>query len=159
MLCVGMGGDDVICKYCDKCHKRIRIGEKCGCRYKHDHKVCIDDDFYKSVEWRNARSKCIELCCGLDLYSLSMGKIEFGYTVHHIEPLDIMPRLALVQTNLIYLTESNHRIIHELYKKGHYGELTTQLKRIKREFIQGGMSGTFLKNTKGTSRSFHFAKF
>lgn len=133
----------MISKYCDKCHKRLKIGEKCSCLYKHDHKICMDDDFYKTTEWRNARSKCIELCCGLDLYSLSKGKIEYGYTVHHIEPLDIMPRLALVQSNLIYLTESNHRIIHELYKKGYYRELSKHLKKLKTKFVQGGTFETF----------------
>ena len=133
---------NMLTKYCDRCHKKLRIGEKCSCLYLHDHKVCMDDDFYKTSEWRKARDECIRLCCGLDLYSLYNGKIEYGYTVHHIRPVNLVPNLKLVQSNLIYLTESNHKFIHSMYEHGKYEKTAELLLILKNEFT-GGMFETF----------------
>lgn len=127
----------LLVKYCDKCHKALKIGEKCDCTYKIKHKVCKDDDFYFSADWHRARTECIRLCCGLDLYSLSQGLIEYGYTVHHIEPVNKRPDLKLTQSNLIYLTESNHKLIHSAYEKGEYKEMTELLRKLKADFIRG----------------------
>lgn len=129
------GSDCVISKYCDRCHKKLKVGEKCGCTHKIGHKVCKSDDFYYTPEWHRAREECIRLCCGLDLYSLSQGKIEFGYTVHHIEPINKRPDLRLTQSNLIYLTESNHKLIHSMYETGMYQEVTELLRYLKERFV------------------------
>ena len=125
----------MIAKYCDRCHKRLKIGEKCECAYRTSHKVCKEDDFYYTSDWHKARADCIRLCCGLDLYSLSQGKIEYGYTVHHIVPVDKDPALRLVQSNLIYLTESNHRSIHSAYERGNYQEMSAFLRKLKADFV------------------------
>jgi len=127
----------VLIKYCDKCRKRLKIGEKCTCTYKTDHKVCADDDFYNTSEWHKAREQCKKFCCGLDLYSLYNGKIEYGYTVHHIQPVNIKPDLKLVQSNLIYLTESNHKLIHAMYENGQYEKMSSLLSGIKERFVRG----------------------
>ena len=129
----------ILCKYCTRCHKQLKIGEKCSCTYKTDHKVCMSDDFYNSKDWRKVREECIRLCCGLDLYSLSKGLIEYGYTVHHIEPVDLAPNLKLSQSNLIYLTESNHKLIHSMYASGQYHETIIFLKDLKRMFVERGV--------------------
>ncbi len=101
----------------------------------------MDDDFYQSVQWRQIREQCIELCCGLDLYSLYKGRIEYGYTVHHIRPAHFAPQLRLVQSNLIYLTESNHKLIHSLYEHGQYEKTAALLLKLKENFIKGGNRG------------------
>ncbi len=128
----------MIIKYCDRCKKKLRIGERCSCAYKFDHKICMEDDFYRSREWLTARKKCIELCCGLDLYSLHQGRVECGFTVHHIRPLRLSPELSLSQSNLIYLTESNHKLIHSMYEHGQYENTAVLLLKLKKDFIQEG---------------------
>lgn len=130
-------GDHMLSKYCDRCHQRLRIGEKCRCTYRFDHKVCQEDDFYQTKEWKEARQKCRELCCGLDLYSLYHGRVEYGLTVHHIRPVNLSPELKLTQSNLIYLTESNHKRIHSLYEHGQYETTVTLLLQLKQDFIEG----------------------
>ena len=104
--------------------------------HKIGHKVCKSDDFYYTPEWHRARTECIRLCCGLDLYSLYVnGAIEYGYTVHHIEPINKRPDLRLTQSNLIYLTESNHKLIHSMYEKGIYQEVAELLRCLKERFV------------------------
>lgn len=92
----------MLSKFCDRCHKRLNIGEQCKCtlsKYQKD-----TEDFYRTSSWLKVRDHCIELCCGLDLYSLFVYKtIEYGRTVHHIVPLKKDESLALEQSNLIYL--------------------------------------------------------
>lgn len=148
----------MLSKYCDKCHKRLKIGEKCTCTYKTDHKICSDDDFYNTSDWHKAREQCKMLCCGLDLYSLSQGRIEYGFTVHHIEPINLKPDLRLVQSNLIYLTESNHRIIHGLYDSGQYEKTVILLQNIKERFIRGCIEN-FLKFSWDNEPRVSFYKF
>lgn len=69
--------------------------------------------------------------------------IEYGYTVHHIEPVEVSPQLRLEQSNLIYLSESSHQVVHNLYKNGKYSETVKFLKSIKEKFIQGGCMKNF----------------
>ena len=130
----------MLIKYCDHCHKRLNVGETCCCTLKQKNKEYFSDDFYRSAIWNKAREICIEQCCGLDLYSLYINhSIEYGFTVHHIIPLDDEPKLKLAQSNLIYLTESDHRLIHSMYDNGKYDETVSLLRRIKKDFITGGM--------------------
>lgn len=114
----------MLSKQCPRCGKRIPIGSQCKCVSRLKYKPCKSDKynsevkrFYHTAEWQKARAACIARCHGIDLYSFYvLRKIEYGQTAHHIVPLveDYSQRLNL--DNLIYLTESNHRIIHELYK-------------------------------------------
>ena len=134
----------MLIKYCDRCRRQLRIGEKCPYCFKARNKSYAKDDFYQSSEWLKARKLCIELCCGLDLYSLYHNDtIEYGYTVHHIEPVEVSPQLRLEQSNLIYLSESSHQVVHNLYKNGKYSETVKFLKSIKEKFIQGGCMKNF----------------
>lgn len=114
----------MISKLCTRCGKRVPVGSRCVCASWLIYKPCNSDkynydtkQFYHTAEWKKARALCISGCFGLDLYSLyALNKIEYGQTVHHIVPLTDDRSQGLNQENLIYLTESNHRIIHELYK-------------------------------------------
>ena len=61
-----------------------------------------------------------------------------GFTVHHITPLESAWELRTAPNNLIYLTEQNHRLIHEMYNKSEYNKtrerLHTLLLRFDAEF-------------------------
>lgn len=136
LLCYPKVGDDILSKYCDRCHKRLRIGQICKCSFARYNKKATEE-FYKTSNWVRARAHCIELCCGLDLYSLFVYKtIEYGRTVHHIVPLKKNPSLSLEQSNLIYLTDANHSMIHEMYKS-QYQQTVELLTSIKAQFVEG----------------------
>lgn len=114
----------MLSKRCEHCGKRIPVGKMCACMSKQRYKSSGADkytqetkQFYLTSEWQKARELCISRCYGIDLCSFyTYGAIEYGQTVHHIIPLidDYSKRLDI--NNLIYLTESNHRIIHEMYE-------------------------------------------
>jgi len=113
-----------IVKRCSRCNKRIPSGSKCDCKqkrykeYDKDKKTSKESQFYKTAEWLAAREKAIYNCGGMDLYSLYVLKrIEYGQTVHHIEPLEERWELRVDGGNLIYLTESNHRVLHNAMKE------------------------------------------
>lgn len=125
----------MISKRCDHCGKRVPVGAKCSCISPQHYASSSNDKytqetklFYQTQQWEKARDVCITRCYGLDLYSFyALGIIEYGQTVHHIVPIidDYSKRLDI--NNLIYLTESNHRIIHEMYKSDF--EKTAQMLR------------------------------
>lgn len=137
----------MISKQCARCGKRIRIGAGCGCVTSKRHAPTGSDQysdavkvFYHTKEWERARDACIHQCHGLDLYSLFvLRKIEYGHTVHHIIPLIDNYALRISQSNLIYLTESNHRILHKLYETDYAGTtaLLQSLKIRFAEFLEG----------------------
>ncbi len=130
----------MLMKHCDRCHRQLHIGEKCPDCFRARNKSYTNaaDNFYRSPEWLKVREQCIRLCCGLDLYSLYVNDtIEYGFTVHHIEPVEVSPQLRLEQSNLIYLSERSHQTIHALYKQGKYKETVIFLKNIKEKFVQG----------------------
>ncbi len=55
----------------------------------------------------------------LDIYDLYVNQvIRYGRTLHHIVPIKEDWTKRLDESNLIYLTDSNHQIIHELMRKG-----------------------------------------
>ena len=69
----------------------------------------------------------------MDIYSwYKYGRIEAGRIVHHIIPIkdDYSRRLDL--TNLIYLTDANHKIIHARYEESEQkkGEVQQELFRM-----------------------------
>lgn len=118
-----------IYKRCSLCGKRILADKKCNCYERKRAVNRLDcDSFYNTAEWRKARSKAMHKTHGIDIYSLyKFGIVEYAFTVHHIEPLEERIDLRSVQSNLIPLTEKNHRAIHSLYDSGHKNELIAQL--------------------------------
>ena len=112
-----------IYKRCDRCGKRLPAGTKCKCskkRYKHE-KIYIDDkieSFYLSKEWRKKREYMIDVYHQLDIYDLYINDvISYGRIMHHIVPLKDDWNKRLEDTNLIYLTDSNHQALHDLMRK------------------------------------------
>lgn len=128
----------MIAKYCDRCRRRLRVGQECRCTRTIRNETYISDDFYHSSLWEQARELCIADCCGLDLYALFVQhKIEFGRTVHHIMPLEEYPKLRLERDNLIYLSDANHRLVHSHYSDGKFRETAALLRDIKKRFCRG----------------------
>lgn len=110
---------------CNLCHRQLPTGRKCTCYERRRKSDVLDvNKFYNSNDWRKSRELAINHYFGLDIYSLFiLNKIENGFTVHHIIPLEDDYSLRNNQSNLIYLTESNHRLIHEQLKKDYYGTI------------------------------------
>lgn len=128
----------MISKICNRCRKQLSIGQKCNCTKKAKNSTYRSDDFYRSALWEQVRDQCINDCCGLDLYALFIQhRIEVGRTVHHIMPLEDFPELRFERTNLIYLSDANHRMIHSLYSDGELQETAMLLRSIKARFLCG----------------------
>ena len=109
-----------IYKRCSRCGKRLDAGEKCPCYDRERDRRGRDarDGFYRSEEWGRARAGAIRRTYGLDIVAwYEYGELVNGFTVHHIAPLETAWGLRTDADNLIYLTEKNHRLIHELYKQ------------------------------------------
>lgn len=148
----------MIYKRCNICHKRIAANAQCDC---YERKLSREkpsvNSFYNTQLWYDSRTQAICKTFGLDIYSLYiLHKIETGRTVHHIVPLELSPQLKASQDNLIYLTESNHRTIHELYKTNYIetAKLLSQLLvRFKNDFTttEGGGQKCFFCNPENTA--------
>ncbi len=127
----------MLSKICTRCGKRIPLNSVCKCsigkRGKHTQHHRYNEDikkFYSTSEWKKARERCIAECFGIDIYSFFvLNKIEYGEIVHHIIPIvnDYSERLRA--ENLIYLTETNHKLIHSLYENS-YDETVKLLKTL-----------------------------
>lgn len=107
---------------CNRCNARYPAGSTgCKCYSKN---LAVNkpnvNQYYNTLEWRKLRELAKSKTFGLDIYSLLvLNKIEYGFTVHHIIPLEVDFNLRNQQNNLIYLTEANHRLIHSLYKNSY----------------------------------------
>lgn len=131
----------MIYKQCDRCHKKLKPSQKCSCIPKRKNGDKQTEPFYLTKEWRMARIQCIKNCYGLDIFSFyQFGIIQYGFTVHHIYPVADYWDKRLLQSNLIYLTESNHRVIHNMMKQDFNGTVKTLLElkqRFEREYRAG----------------------
>ena len=57
-------------------------------------------------------------CHGLDMYEMDVNHhLVKGRIVHHIIPLAEAPDKALTLTNLVYVSDKTHRMIHDAYDK------------------------------------------
>ena len=69
--------------------------------------------FYKSARWKNKREKIMRrdqyLCQECKRY----GRTTPATTVHHINPLEQYPELALVSANLVSLCGPCHDAMHD----------------------------------------------
>lgn len=76
-------------------------------------------DFYNSETWKIFRKSIISSFYGLDIIELyRTGRAVIGERVHHIIPLEDNWNRRLDISNVIYITEKNHRTIHATYDKG-----------------------------------------
>ena len=120
-------------------------GTKCGCqklRYKEYDKYKLntkEKKFYSSGSWEKVKDNIKRRFNGIDIYSYYvLLKTEYGQTVHHIEPIKNNWERRLDIDNLIYLTESNHRLLHNRMDNGEYyeviKELNTLVEKYKKDF-------------------------
>jgi hypothetical protein len=134
-----------IYKRCCRCNKRLLEGTTCECskkRYKEYDKDKVntrEKKFYSSGSWDKCKIKAKDRFNGMDIYSLYVSnKVEYGQTVHHIEPIKENWNRRLDIENLIYLTESNHRLLHNRMDNGEHdqviNELNDLIERFKKEF-------------------------
>lgn len=110
----------IIYTHCSRCRTKIPVGARCRCydKKRDKHGRLDADNFYHSPEWGAARARAIRRTYGLDIVAwYEYGELVNGFTVHHIAPLETAWGLRTDADNLIYLTEKNHRLIHELYKQ------------------------------------------
>lgn len=139
-----------IYKRCSRCRKRIAAGSQCSCmqsRYQRENRETDKEtSFYKTGAWLKAREATIAGSYGIDIYSYYiLGILEYGETVHHIEPIRENWKRRLDLSNLIYLTEINHQRIHAQMNQGEEKkqqiekELFELKKRFETEFGREGV--------------------
>lgn len=70
-------------------------------------------NFYKGWKWKRKRERILRrdeyLCRECKRY----GRTTAATTVHHIQPLEQRPELALVSRNLISLCDGCHNAMHD----------------------------------------------
>lgn len=69
--------------------------------------------FYKSQKWKRKRAAILRRDEFMCQESKRYGKTIPATTVHHIYPLEYYPELALVDWNLISLSDKQHNAMHE----------------------------------------------
>lgn len=134
-------------KRCSRCGNRIEYSQKCICSkksIKNNYKNDLEKKFYSSKNWQNIVEISKKRYNYLDIYSYYiLGRIEEGEVVHHIVPLTENWNKKLDIKNLIFLTEKNHRTIHNLMKKGFEDKANTQqllyslIERFNKDFEKG----------------------
>lgn len=148
----------MIYKQCSRCGKKIGQYEECECmvqakkdsykrykeRRKQNEQQKKQQDFYCSKEWLRIRDVVIADCFGMDIVIWYKDRtIELGYTVHHIIPIEDSWESKADISNLIYVTEQTHQIIHNEYNKGERQKKAMQkllfnlLDRFNKEFREG----------------------
>ncbi|MBQ0079354.1 MAG: hypothetical protein KBS66_05650 [Eubacterium sp.] len=70
---------------------------------------------------------------GLDQYALSLGKIEYADTVHHIKVASEYPELFYSPDNLIPVSRRNHDEIHMKYRAG--GKTRAELEQYLKSLV------------------------
>lgn len=83
----------------------------------------MSGSFYKSTKWKRKRAVILRRDEYMCRQSKRYGKTEPATTVHHIYPFEFYPELALVEWNLISLSDKQHnamhdRVTHELTELG-----------------------------------------
>lgn len=123
-------------RYCDDCRDKYRQEKTERNRYYDKH---IRDKrevaFYNSPEWIKTREYILNKYKGLDLYAFFISKEEeivYADPVHHIIELKEDWNRRLDLDNLIPLNDSNHKMIHSMYKKDKEGTQRLLFKLIER---------------------------
>jgi hypothetical protein len=114
---------DYSLKRCEDCEKKYKVNKTEANRI-YD-KECRDKDsaaIYHSKQWERITDQCKARFKGLDIYSYYvLGKVEYGNICHHIIEVKDDKDRAYDLENIIYLSSSNHNIIHGLYKTDYEG--------------------------------------
>lgn len=133
--------------YCEKHQKKWEDKEKE--RYKEYKERRIKDknqkryqDFYNSPLWRTLSKAIRSEYYHIDILEYyRTGNIIQGEAVHHIVEIEDDWESRYDSSNLIYLTEKNHRRVHEQYNKSSKDKKVMQkilfdlIDRFNKEFI------------------------
>lgn len=140
----------MINKYCEYCHKVVPYDHDCPLRIKYHISDWEDEwekykknkqekgqktnPFYFSKQWIDKREYIKQKCFGLDVYDFVINqKITYGLIVHHIIPFNHNERLKLSDSNLIFLSDSNHKLIHKKMGKN-YSKTVKEVQNVLKEF-------------------------
>ena len=125
------------CSACGRVHSKDYI---CGVKKKRRAFIKagrIDESIYSSGKWNKARSKVLEDCNYVCLWSwYKDGKVVKADCVHHIVEIRNDDRLAYSEDNLIALSNDKHRLVHELYKEDIY-KVQRELREMKARWLSG----------------------
>lgn len=141
--CSGRGCTKIVAegvKYCTSCYYRYVSAEKerhkkYSRNRRNDKEQKQYQDFYSSKAWLKTRDTILSNCYNIDIFEFyRTGRIIQGYTVHHIVTLEDDYDKRLDISNLIYLTQSNHIMIHKIYEKGKRER--EQMERLLREVLR-----------------------
>lgn len=114
----------MLMRECPVCGKVHRQGEGCthaGARqreYDMNHRNEESVSFYHSNQWKHMQAIVKMACHGLDMYAFyAEHRLVKGRIAHHIIPISQEPDRALDMGNLIYVSDSSHKKIHDAYSK------------------------------------------
>ena len=106
-------------------------------RRLHDKEQKRFQTFYNSDSWKRIRELAIQDTLAIDVIDYyKLGIIRQGERVHHIIELNEDFNKRLDRNNLIYLTERNHRIVHNEYNKGNKIKMQELLIDLKLKFME-----------------------
>ena len=144
-------------RLCPHCRSKVLYGTKCQCEidkqkqrhksYKANRTDKKEQEFYNSSLWSDAKETAKNNTYGIDIYEYYINgrTVVAGDTVHHIVEIKECWDKRLDASNLIYLNNSNHQLIHRLYDKSNDDKLKTQelliqlLDRFNKEFKRSDM--------------------
>ena len=119
-----LGDTEMLMRECPVCGKTHRQGERCpyaGARqqeYDANHRSKESILFYHSNQWKRMQALVKMACHGLDMYAFYVEhRLVKGRIAHHIIPISQEPGRALDMGNLIYVSDSSHKKIHDAYAK------------------------------------------
>lgn len=102
---------------CPECEKKYNEHKKQRIRDydKYDRK---NVSVYHDKRWLKLTAQCKRLFNGIDIYQLYINKeIVTGSLSHHIEEVSDNKDRQFDITNLIWLSDESHKIIHSAYNK------------------------------------------
>lgn len=114
----------MLMRECPICGKFHRQGEKCPNakagqkEYDMLHRNREGASFYHSSQWKRMQALVKAACHGLDMYAFYVEhRLVKGRIAHHIIPISQEPGRALDMGNLIYVSDSSHKKIHDAYSE------------------------------------------
>lgn len=120
-----LGDTEMLMRECPACGKTHRQGERCpyaGARqqeYDANHRNKESISFYHSDQWKRMQALVKMACHGLDMYAFyAEHRLVKGRVAHHIIPISQAPGMALDMGNLIYVSDSSHKKIHDATATG-----------------------------------------
>ena len=127
-----------------------------------------DKSFYHSKQWETVRDGVLRRDGYQCQYCKRYGRLRGASHVHHINPIEIYPELALARWNLVSLCRECHNRMHDrdshedyitwlrILRK--YGDAAgINLPYLQYRVTQGSKSGNKLKSAVMTFRAYRYA--